>query len=504
MFAVIYIPDFLLQAALRPEPELHARAVALIDPADSSPLILQLTQSAREAGMTEGMTPTQALARCSKAVIKARSPSREHSAGEALLHCAFSISPDVEATGEGIVTLDLKGFAELTVKTHEFGQKIFNRLLMLNLAAQVGVAENPLLALHAARCARPFLLVENSRAFLEELPIESIEPSAEVLAILKKWGIHNLGSFLALGKEALAVRLGPEAVQLFDRASANSTRPLRLEQVAETFQEQIEFENPVETAQPLLFILQRFLEQISLRLEMLCLVAEELNLRLIFSDAAHYEHVFKIPAPTIDIGPLLRMLQTHLETLKAEHPITGLMLTVKPCHPANQQFELFEAALRDPNRFYETLARLTALVGSDRVGTPILEPTHRPDAFRLQLLSLEPFRVPSSEFRMDQSSRSHANSRPATRNPELSGLCLRRFRPPVPTQIESRQGATVLLNRGKSRERILQMTGPWPRSGDWWDNQRWSRVEWDVQTETGNLYRLFQQDGGWFLEGVYD
>src|SRR5439155_1851820 len=110
--------------------------------------------------------------------------------------------------------------------------------------------ENPLFALQAARCARPVLLVENSKAFLAELPLESIAPSPPVLEILKKWGLQTLGAFLALGKDALAVRLGPEAVELFDRASANCARPLRLVHPAETFQEAIEFEHEIETAQP--------------------------------------------------------------------------------------------------------------------------------------------------------------------------------------------------------------------------------------------------------------
>jgi len=86
---------------------------------------------------------------------------------------------------------------------------------------------------------------------------------------------------------------------------------------------------------------------------------------------------------------------------------------------------------------------------------------------------------------------------------ELQGLCLRRFRPPLSMQLV-RSGGTMVLNSSRSRERISKMSGPWPRSGDWWDNQRWCRVEWDVETEQGNLYRLFEQGGFWFLEGVYD
>jgi len=492
MFAVIFIPEFFLQAALRPEPELHSRAVALIDTSASNPLVLQLTQAARQAGVSEGMTPTQALARCSRLFIKSHSLAQERSAGEALLDVALSFSPWVEATGEGIATLELKGFPEIDYQ--QVGEKMIRSLLRLNLASQVGVAQNSLLALHAARSASPFRLVENSKEFLDDLPIESLEPSPQILSILAKWGIQTLGGFVALGKEPLAVRLGPEALQLYDRASANCARPLRLVQSPATFHEQAEFEHEIETTEPLLLLLRRFIEQISARLEMACLVAQELTLRLTFSDNTQYEHNFRIPAPTKNIDTLFRMVQTHLETLKAGHPVIGLYLSAKPCRPASQQFDLFEAALRDPNRFYETLARLSALVGSDRAGVPVLEPTHRPDAFHLQ----------SPKLDCDGSDKSDASDPSDIQEGAARGLCLRRFRPPRPIRLQKRGHGSIVLNSATSSERILHVSGPWPISGDWWDNHPWSRIEWDIQTDKGNLYRIFQQDSSWFMEGVYD
>src|SRR5438477_7653344 len=144
----------------------------------------------------------------------------------------------------------------------------------------------------------------------------------QILEILHKWGIHTLGQLTVIDKEQLGARLGPEAVRMWERANGRSDRPLRLVRPPESFEESFEFENEIETAEPLLFMLRRFLEQLSVRLSGIYLVAKELTLRITFPNppwsasrtdsscgedgfaAANkqiYERVFKIPQPTSDV-----------------------------------------------------------------------------------------------------------------------------------------------------------------------------------------------------------
>src|SRR5258708_3505807 len=205
-----------------------------------------------------------------------------------------------------------------------------------------------------------------------------------ILEILHKWGIHTLGQLAALDKEDLAARLDSEAVRMWERANGQSNRPLKLVRQPESFEESFEFENEIETAQPLLFMLRRFLQQLSFRLSAIYLVAKELRLQITFSNKQHYKRCFKIPQPTNDVDLLFQMLHTHLENFKSEYQVTAVSLEAKPTKASQQQFGLFEIPLRDPNQLYETLARLIALLGSDRVGTPVLEETHRSDAFHIE------------------------------------------------------------------------------------------------------------------------
>src|SRR4030095_15758457 len=110
----------------------------------------------------------------------------------------------------------------------------------------------------------------------------------EILTILHKWGIHTLGQFAALDREQLGARLGPEAIRMWERANGQSDRMQKLIRPPELFEESFEFENKIETAEPLLFMLRRFLEQLTIRLSGIYLVAKELTLRITFRDKQIY------------------------------------------------------------------------------------------------------------------------------------------------------------------------------------------------------------------------
>ena len=131
-------------------------------------------------------------------------------------------------------------------------------------------------------------------------PSEKGAEISQLIAILHKWGVHTLGELAALKRDQLAARLGAEAVRLWEEANGKSTRLLRLVRPTEIFAELMEFEHEIETAEPLLFVLRRFLEQLTLRLGALYLVAREITLRLIFADKSRYEHAAALLRVTLE------------------------------------------------------------------------------------------------------------------------------------------------------------------------------------------------------------
>ena len=174
MFATIYLPNFYLQAATRHQPELRAKPVALIEEHERKPVIIQLNEAAENAGIQKGMTPSQALARSLRVVIKVRAPVQEKSMQAILLHHAFTLGPFVEETAPGVCTIRFTDSRNLSGKM----RRVVEQLAECEITAQAAIAPTPDTSFLAAHLARPVLQIENAKKFLAPLPIETLAMTA--------------------------------------------------------------------------------------------------------------------------------------------------------------------------------------------------------------------------------------------------------------------------------------------------------------------------------------
>jgi len=95
MFACIYIPNFAVAAALRAEPELQDRPLAIFEGKPPLEKLIAVNEHAKGLGSAPGMTKAQAEL-CSELTLRPRSSLQESSAHATLLDCAQSFSPCVE------------------------------------------------------------------------------------------------------------------------------------------------------------------------------------------------------------------------------------------------------------------------------------------------------------------------------------------------------------------------------------------------------------------------
>jgi len=526
MFAVLFIADFALHAVLRTEAAPADRPAALFTGVGKKSLVLAATPAARAAGVEPGMTAPQAVARCPTLVIRTPVPAAEAEARAALFAVGFTLGPLIEDTAPGVCTIDLKGAA---ARPEPVAAAAVQQLAALGLPATAGVARTPLLARYAAEVERRIptplcaadtdpvvadppprqpgdrLLhleatasvpsrskvrtVTDEAAFLAPLPLAIADPTPELASILHGWGLRTCGDLTALPRDEIIRRFGSAGLELWQRATGGTPRPLHPVVPAAHFAAAMEFEDAIETLEPLLFLLRRFLDRLTLELRAAQFVAAELALTLRLEDDTRHARRFRLPEPTAEPEILFRALHTHLESLQTAAAITALELRLAPARPLVRQHGLFDTGLRDPHGFAETLARVAALVPADRVGTPRGDDTHRPDAFTLHA---PPAVVPPPA--------------PPPVHPPF-GLPLRRFRPPLRATLEftPHERRPAYLHTELFAGAIREIRGPWRSSGDWWQADRaWSRLEWDIALADGGLYRLLLVGEGYFVEGEYD
>ena len=480
-FAVLWVPQFALRAVLRGEPALAGRPVALVTGEGRQAVIAEAAPEA--ARVTPGLAVALAVARCPGLQLRARDPAAEVEAQRLLLAAAFALSPRVESTAAGCCTADLQGADG--ARTEAAMHRLVRELRPLGLPVCIGAGDTPRLARYAAQRAGPVLIVRARADFLRPLPLALAEPTPTQAAVLQGWGIATFGELTALPKGEIGRRLGPAGVALWERASGESPPVLRLAEPARTFAAAWLHEPPVEFVEPLLFRLRRFAERLALELRGAGLVAEALALTLQLEDGTEHYRRFRLPEPGADADSWLRVLQTHLDTVRLKERVAGGRLVATPARPEQRQDGLFDTGLSDPAAFWENLARLAALVGDDRVGTPVRSDSHAPDAWWLERPAVA---VPAPEA-------------PPV-HPARGGV-LRRFRPALPVCVTWAETGPVALD-GAVRGDVRARVGPCRLDGDWWKPGGWAVELWQVELTGGGIYQLSRRDGAWRVEGVLD
>jgi protein ImuB len=311
------------------------------------------------------------------------------------------------------------------------------------------------------------------------------------------------------------------------------------------FAEYADLEYPIVLLEPLAFLLNRMLEQICARLRGRALAVQELHLNLELAAAQTndcasseralprtptrtFSRTLRLPAPMLDAKVFLKLLQLDLQAHPPGAPIVKIHLSAEPARPRALQGGLFQPLFPEPEKLELTLARIAGIVGEGRVGSVELLDTHREGAFAVRHFA--PAESAPAEFRVEQeatqvgnrkkdrflpkngSAGVEANTKVNAKEKMSAVIALRLFRPPLGAMVTVREAKPVQL-RCPEREdlagEIVWTAGPWRSSGDWSEQEGWSREEWDIAmpNETGLvLYRLVQDklSGTWFVEGTYD
>jgi protein ImuB len=350
---------------------------------------------------------------------------------------------------------------------------------------------------------------------LAKLPITALDLDEEHTATFALWGISTLGDLAALPEAELAARIGPQVRRwraLAQGEAEHAFVPIEAEFALEEF---YDFESPAEQIDSLLFVGARMID---------CLVARAAGRALaIGSFAAEmtleggrtpHRVVIRPAVATTDRRFLLKLLQLEIGAHPPQAAVITLTLRAAAGQQSKVQLGLFAPQTPEPSRLDVTLARLRAMVGEERVGSPVLEDTHRPEGFRMEGFSLSDFKNEASTPRRKAFDRRDAGKTKVEANPRMA---LRRVRPPRPVRVmfshtlpspnaidkiraipDPRIGTSTpqmrvcLCEPGTWGTRPVAFSdegnlyeidaayGPWRTNGCWWSLDAWDMEEWDV------------------------
>lgn len=338
-----------------------------------------------------------------------------------------------------------------------------------------------------------------------------------MLVTLHRWGIRTLGELAALPADAVAARLGPRGLRWHRLARGTDPRPLRPLPPEERFEQACDLEWPIEGREPLAFVLARLLEPLSAQLERRDRGVAVLRLRLHLITREVHERALQLPTPLRDPVALRTLALLDLESHPPDAAIDRVVVSVDPTPGRIIQYSLLTRPLPSPERLSTLLARLQALVGEDRCGSPLPVDSWAPGACAMAPFapvdrpSILPSTTPLSTTPLSTTlpSTTLPSTTPLSTTPALAPA-LRRFRRPVPVRVRVVDGQPVhvLTDRpGLRGGRVRVCGGPYRSSGHWWTTEdAWDRDEWDTTLEDGVTYRLArdQATGAWSFDGLFD
>jgi protein ImuB len=336
---------------------------------------------------------------------------------------------------------------------------------------------------------------------LAKLPIAALGLDEEYAATFALWGIGTLGELAALPEAELVARMGPKARvwRALARGEAeHAFEPIETEFALEEF---CEFETPVEQIDSLLFVGARMIDCLATRAAGRALALRSLTVEMGLEGGGTHGCAIRPAVPTIDRKFLLKLLQLEIGAHPPQSAVVRLALRAEAGVQSKVQLGLFAPQTPEPSRLDVTLARLRAMVGEERVGSPVLEDTHRADGFQM-----EEFLIPGPQMQGTGGTRKRGEA-------EMEApprMALRRVRPARLVRVTVRATKPAVFRDQENLYEIAAAYGPWRTSGCWWALEAWDTEEWDVLAAMNggrSVACLLTRDrtrNAWRLEAFYD
>lgn len=515
--------------------------------------VVAASAAARAVGVEVGLRRREAQRLCPDGLLVAADVARDARAFEPLVAALEAVTPRVEVTEPGTVTLATHGPARLHGGDEALGARVA-AVLTATLGVplvRVGVADGAFAAACASRPSPPerplgpgdrteppddvdiapadqvapgaavrVVPVGGSAAFLADWPVEAAAAhlgtpeAADTADVLARLGLRTLAAVAALAEADVLGRFGATGVLLHRLARGLDPRPLDARRPAPELAVAVELDPPVERVDALAFRAVALAEQLHARLAhdgRACLrIGIEVETEHGERRRRSWRHEGGLTA--VAVAERARwQLDGWLTGPIADRPtagITRLLLDPEEVVVARgRQLGFWGGETRIDEGAARALARVAALLGTDAVVVP----------------ELVGGRGPGDRARTVPAAAADLGGDRVLARPDVAGAWPGRlpapspalvFPEPPPVDLLDAAGAPVRVSgRGEvsapparlGRHEVVGWAGPWPYDEHWWDPDRARRrARAQVVLADGTAHLLVLEAGTWCLEGTYD
>lgn len=514
--------------------------VVLVDPdAPRGPQVVLCVRKSELLGMRSGMPLAEATSLESSLCAINVQADRDRQALRRLATWSERYTPII-ALDEGVtvqgLALDVSGCAACFGGEDRLLEKMEREIRGQGLFPRVVIAPT-LGAAWAIAChgmAPATVQNDDLQRVLPRLPVAALRLSPETLATLAHLGIDRIEQLLALPREELPARLGPEVLMRLDQALGRLPEPLAPCRAVPNVQAGYCFPHAVDRLDHLHQVLDHLLERIHHDLETRQEGARGMACWLHFENTPSLPVGLRLYRATRNVQHLSQLMRTCLEQVRLPEPAYGMSLRVTEAGPLRSVQEQFTEP-PSPGGLPTLIDSLSCRLGSHAITRAILAPDPQPEfAYRCESVVDSPLSPcgrgaggegakagrlstphpnPSSQRGKGVRPSSHAKGKklavPEDRFFPFKGLRPLRVLPkPVEVPVLSvvPDGPPIRFTWGKTSYRIERVWGPERIETGWWRDHDVNRDYYRIATDQGNRYWLFRRrtDGRWFIHGCFD
>lgn len=344
--------------------------------------VLIANEVAMRAGVRPGMPLNAAHALVTKLTVMNRDETAERIALERLAAWAGQFTSHVSIVAPRSLLLEIEGSLTLFGGLKRLRHELRTGVTELGYSPVLSVAPTPLAAAWFARAAdeEPVTEMPALASRLFDLDLAHADLNDEQRGLLYGLGLQTLGECVRLPRDGLARRLGAEFVVALDRAFGRVPDPRKFYAAPAVFSTQLSIPGSVDSAEGVLFPLNRLLLELTGFLTARVAGVQTLELTLRHPKAMATCIKFGLARATRDARHLMELFRERMGRIELPEPVEEIALHASellPLTAAEQDFFMPKHARA--GAVAEFIERLAARLGRDAVRGLSTVAEHRPE-----------------------------------------------------------------------------------------------------------------------------